>query len=119
VQSGPASNAVHDIDRHGILASALGVNDNLRSCATRLSRHRGQHGLQRKRKQCRCGPRFIRLPATLRFWSSRHEFDHLLTHATEVGPEAHQHAGGHALALAHETEKCVFRSTEITSDWSA
>ena len=38
---------------------------------------------------------------------ARHQLDHLLAHAAEVGPEAHQDGGGHALSLAHEAEEHV------------
>ena len=38
---------------------------------------------------------------------ARHQLDDLLAHAAEVGPEAHQHGGGHALSLAHEAEEHV------------
>ena len=38
---------------------------------------------------------------------ARHELDDLLAHPAEVGAEAHQHGGRHALALAHETEQHV------------
>ena len=38
---------------------------------------------------------------------ARHELDDLLAHPAEVGSEAHQHGGGDALALAHETEEHV------------
>ena len=38
---------------------------------------------------------------------ARHQLDDLLAHAAEVGPEADQHGGGHALALADEAEQHV------------
>ena len=38
---------------------------------------------------------------------ARHELDHLLAHAAEVGPEADEHGGGDAFALAHQTEQHV------------
>ena len=38
---------------------------------------------------------------------ARHELDHLLAHAAEVGAEADQNGGGDAFALAHQTEQHV------------
>ena len=38
---------------------------------------------------------------------ARHQLDDLLAHAAQIGPEADQHGGGHALALAHEAEEHV------------
>ena len=47
---------------------------------------------------------------------ARQELDDLLAHAGEVGAEADEDLGGHALALAHETEQHVLGADVVVAE---
>ena len=47
---------------------------------------------------------------------ARQELDHLLAHPGQVGAEADQHLGGHALALAHQAQEHVLGADVVVAE---
>ena len=78
----------------------LAVAGQLRQVAAELVEHRRSRRVVARGGTLAGADRLLALIA-------RHELDHLLAHAAEVGAEADQHGGGHAFALAHQTEQHV------------
>ena len=78
----------------------LAVARQLREVSTELVEHRRTRGVVARRRTLAGTDRLLALVA-------RHQLDDLLAHPAQIGPEADQNGGGHALAFTDETEEHV------------
>ena len=103
---GPARQDLHDAFDLFMTSDdrvELAVTGELRQVPAELVEHRRPRGVVARARTLARADRLLALVPG-------HELDDLLAHPTEVGSEADQDGGGHALALAHEAEQHVLRA---------